>query len=67
MAEDWLTVRQAADLVNYHIEHIRRLIRAGKVKARRLGPLWLVSRTDLLAYVRRAEKWGEKRGPKPGG
>jgi excisionase family DNA binding protein len=66
MAEDWLTTGQAAELSGYHRKHILRLVRAGNVKARKFGPVWQVSRADLLAYIRKAEKLGAKRGPKRG-
>lgn len=64
MAENWLTTEQAAELTNYHPDHIRRIIRAGKVKARKFGPVWQVSESSLLTYLRNAEKMGERRGPK---
>lgn len=67
MAEDWLTTEQAAELSGYHTNYIRRLIREGRVKARKFGPVWQVHRESLLAYVHMAEKLGEKRGPKRGG
>ena len=61
--DDWLTTDQAATLARYHVNHIRRLIRQGKVEAIKLGGLvWLVHRASLLAYV--AEARGERRGPK---
>ena len=67
MAEDWITTAEAAELSGYHLVHIRRLIIAGRVKGRRFGQVWQVNRASLLAYVRKAEKFGEKRGPKPKG
>ncbi len=66
MAEDWITTAEAAELSGYHRKHILRLIIAGNVKARKFGPVWQVNRVSLLAYVRKAEKSGAKRGPKRG-
>jgi len=66
MAE-WISVSEAARLTEYHRKHILRLIRAGTIKARKVVTVWLVDRRSLLAYVRKAEKLGEKRGPKRGG
>lgn len=63
---DWITTREAAELIGYHPKSIPRLIEAGKIKARRFGKVWQVSRSSLLAYIRKVEKSGEKRGPKPG-
>lgn len=61
MAEDWITTKQAAELSGYHPDHIRRIIRAGEVKARKFGIVWQVERASLLAYMRAAEKSGDKR------
>ncbi len=66
MADEWLTVQQAAELIGYHPVYVRDLIRAGKIKARRFGPMWQVDRASLLIYVRKVEKLGGKRGPKTG-
>lgn len=62
--EDWLTVTQAAEAVGYHADTIRRLVRAGKIPARKWGRDWQVSRKGLTTYIELVEKLGEKRGPK---
>ncbi|MBI3242330.1 MAG: helix-turn-helix domain-containing protein [Chloroflexi bacterium] len=64
MAETWITTKQAAELSGYHPEHLRELIRGGKVKARKFGIVWQVDRASLLAYLRKVEKLGAKRGRK---
>ena len=51
---DWLTVSDAAKTSGYHPEHIRRLIRDGAIKARKVSIVWLVDRKSLLAYVEKA-------------
>jgi excisionase family DNA binding protein len=61
----WLTTQQAADMVGYHADHIRRLIRAGEIQAEKFGPVWKVDGHSLQAYVRRMAGHGERRGPKP--
>lgn len=66
MAEnEWLTTTEAAQISRYHVERIRELIREGKVAARKFGPVWAVNRESLLAYIRKVEELGEKRGPIP--
>ncbi len=65
MAQKWITTRAAAELGGYHPKHIPWLIRKRKIKARKFGNVWQIDRASLLAYVRKAEKAGEKRGPKP--
>jgi excisionase family DNA binding protein len=62
--ERWITTQQAAELSGYHANYIRKLIRTGRIKARRYSTLWQVDRASLLAYIRNAEKQGNKRGPK---
>ena len=65
MAEDWLTVTQAAEVSGYHAERVRELIREAKIEARKFGPLWQVNRASLMAYVKAAKKSTDKRrGPK---
>lgn len=61
----WLTTTEAAALAKYHPEHIRKLIKSGKVKARKFGQVWQVDRASLLAYTRTVAKSGAKPGPKP--
>ena len=62
--EDWITTAEAVTLSGYHIEHLRELARDGKIKAQKWGREWQVSRSSLLAYIRKTEKLGAKRGPK---
>ncbi len=61
---EWISVTEAANLSGYHPEHLRELIREGRVKARKVVTVWQIDRVSLLAYVRKAEKLGAKRGPK---
>lgn len=63
---DWITTAEAAELSGYHPEHLRVLVREGKVKAQKFGIVWQVDRRSLMAYMREAEKMGKKRGPKTG-
>lgn len=64
--DDWITTRQGAELTGYSVQHIRELVTTGAVKGQRWGRDWQVSRRSLLAYQKRAEQAGEKRGPKTG-
>jgi excisionase family DNA binding protein len=59
-----LSVNEAAELSGYHPEHIRRLIRGGKIKAQKFASVWQVDRYSLMLYLRKTEDLGEKRGPK---
>ena len=62
---EWITVSEAVRLSGYNDEHITRLCRQDKVKARKYSIVWQVNRRSLIAYIARAEKLGAKRGPKP--
>ncbi len=61
---EWLTVREAAKLSEYNADHLRELIREGKIKARKFSIVWMVDRESLLAYKAKAQASGEKRGRK---
>jgi excisionase family DNA binding protein len=63
--DEWLTTEQAAELSGYHVNHLRRLIRANAIYAKKLSFLWLVHRQSLLDYIAQAEQSDDKRrGPK---
>ena len=62
--EEWLTIYDAAKVANYDPDHLRKLVRAGKIDARKWGNSWQVKSISLLEYVKESEKKGEKRGPK---
>jgi excisionase family DNA binding protein len=64
MAE-WITTAEGAKLTGYTVDYIRRLIRSGDVKSRKpWGREWQISKAGLMAHRRKAEKQGNKRGPK---
>jgi excisionase family DNA binding protein len=65
MSDDWLTISEASRLAGYHPEHIRELVRDGKLKARKVVIVWLVTRKSLLNYLHEQSQKGEKRGRKP--
>ena len=63
--DNWITTTEAAELSGYHAEYIRELIRDGHIVAVKKGNSWWVDRKAMLAYVRAAEKFTDKRhGPK---
>lgn len=64
--EDWITTNEAAELTGYERDHIRRLAASSRVKAQKFGRDWMINRVSLLAYVRKVEELGQKRGPKKG-
>ncbi len=64
MATDWITTTEAAELSGYHPVHLRVLIREGRIKGRKFGIVWQVSRKSLMEYLREQAAKGEKRGRK---
>lgn len=42
-----LTVPEAAKLLDYHPDHLGRLLRAGTVKGERVGGRWLIPRQEV--------------------
>ncbi|MCB8944546.1 MAG: helix-turn-helix domain-containing protein [Ardenticatenaceae bacterium] len=65
MVEDWITTAEAAAISGYHPVYLRELIRDGKIRGRKWGAAWQVSRESLLAYLHEATSAEDKRrGPK---
>ena len=67
MATNWISVPESVKLSGYTANHIRVLIRNGRVKAQKFATVWQVDRKSLFAYVREQEQKGERRGRKPTG
>ena len=44
---DKLTAQQAADALGYHIDHIYRLLRSGKMKAEQFNRVWLIDKAEV--------------------
>ncbi|MBI1792634.1 MAG: hypothetical protein HYR70_00395 [Chloroflexi bacterium] len=63
--EEWLTTYEAARISGYNPDYIRQLIRSQKVRGRKWGLSWQVSRQSLEQHKRKTEKLGERRGAKP--
>jgi len=61
----WLTIAQAVELSGYHAEHLRELVRDGKIVGQKFGIVWQVSKASLLSYLKAAKRSEDKRrGPK---
>ena len=66
MADEWLSLKDAAELSGYSTRQLLRWIHAEKIKAEKFVDVWRVDRRSLMAHVKEARKQGEKRGPKTG-
>ena len=62
---EWLSVDEAAAKSGYHANYIRRLIRAGEIKAEKKGLMWWVDPDSLAAFVSKMKALDDGRaGPK---
>jgi excisionase family DNA binding protein len=61
---DWIDVSEAAEKAGYHPDHLRRLIRQGKIGAKKRGTMWWIDKASLLEYMATVEELGNSRfGP----
>jgi len=61
-----MPTRAAASVLGYHPEHVRRLIRSGRLRARRVGGDYRVTVDDLWPLIEaRHGKPGKRRAPRP--
>jgi excisionase family DNA binding protein len=60
----WITTNEACKISGYHPDHLRVLIRSGKIDAQKFGPVWQVSQESLISFLEQARKKGKKRGRK---
>lgn len=65
MATDWITTADAIKLSGYSADYLRELIRAGKIKGRKFGIVWQVSKRSLAVFQEAARQSSDsRRGPK---
>lgn len=49
---NYVTTQEAAGILGFHIDYVRRLILRGKIKAEKLGHNWLIQECDLKKVKR---------------
>jgi excisionase family DNA binding protein len=62
---EYVTTDEAAEALGYSPEHVRRMLRNGKLKADKIGGAWLVLRRSVRDYqeaVRGMAKHDPRRG-----
>ncbi len=62
MEEKELPIAEAVKLSGYSHPYLARLAKRGKIQARMVGPIWLIDRASLQAYMAAPHKSGPK-GP----
>src|SRR6056297_306994 len=56
MVKNYLTVDEISEKLKMHTKTIRRYIREGKIKARKIGKSWYISYEDFLSFTGEEEK-----------
>lgn len=51
--DDHITVRQAADRLDYTVQHVRRLLRQGELSGSKVGRDWLVLESSVEEFANR--------------
>jgi excisionase family DNA binding protein len=52
LLDNHLSVNDAAEYSGYNLQYLRRLVRAGAIRAVKIGQMWLVDIRSLDAYLR---------------
>ncbi|MCP4542700.1 MAG: helix-turn-helix domain-containing protein [Chloroflexi bacterium] len=52
---DYLTVEETAEVLGYHPNSVRKMVRAGKLRAEKKGTMWLIYREALEEYQKAIE------------
>ena len=63
--DNHITVQGASEITGYNVQYLRRLLRAEKLDAIKVGQIWLINLASLQAYFGRAISSDDLRfGPK---
>jgi excisionase family DNA binding protein len=58
---DWITTKEAAELTGYSMQYVRRLMRQGRVVAKKWFRDWVISKQSLVEYKKTMDKLGRAR------
>ena len=62
--DEYITVRSAAEFSGYNQQYLRRLLRKGVLRTRRIEQIWLIDQRDFKVYFEGANQSKDKRfGP----
>jgi len=65
--DNFITVQTAAEITGYNPQYLRRLLRAGKLEAIKIGQIWLISLASMDTYWLIHSKTDDRRcGPQNG-
>jgi excisionase family DNA binding protein len=51
--DEFMTTAEAADILELELGSVSRLIRKGVLRGERFGPVWMVSRESVEAYLKK--------------
>lgn len=58
---EWITTTEAAELTGYSVQYLRRLVRQGRVKARKWVNAWMIDQAALLDYKQKMDNLGPRK------
>ena len=62
--DNYLSVKTASEISGYNRQYIRRLLRSGIFRSRKVGQIWFINLGDFNNYLERAKISQDKRfGP----
>ena len=53
--QELLSLKEAAELTPYSADYLNLLARKGKIKARKIGRDWLITKSDLFDYLHKQQ------------
>ncbi len=59
--DELLSLKEAAGFSPYSADYLNLLARKGKIRARKIGRDWLITKSDLFQYLRRQHLESESR------
>jgi excisionase family DNA binding protein len=64
LTNEYITVRSASEFSGYNQQYLRRLLRKGVLKTRKIGQIWLIDQRDFKDYLKEVNQSKDKRfGP----
>ena len=62
--DEYITVRTASEFSGYNQQYIRRLLRKGSLKTKKIGQIWLIDHSDFVRYLSKSIQSKDRRfGP----
>jgi excisionase family DNA binding protein len=62
---NYLTTQEAAQQLQFHIEHVRRMLREGDLDGKKIGYMWFVTKESIDRYLKETadlSKFDPRRG-----